>query len=73
MSAVCDLVHKFEDNLPEHVIKRLFHYMDAICHDLRLELGTRGTYSTGAYCFRELIVRRKDMHRRIEEVRRDGY
>jgi hypothetical protein len=73
MSAVCDVVHKFEDTLPEHVIKRLFHYMDATCHDLRLELGTRGTYSTGAYCFRELIVRRKDMHRRIEEVRRDGY
>jgi hypothetical protein len=32
MSAVCDLIDKFEDALPEHVIKRLFHYMDATCH-----------------------------------------
>ena len=59
IDAVCGLVDKFTDPLPEHVLERLRSYMhDQPRGDLITELLKRLTYATGAVCLRKLMGRR---------------
>jgi len=56
ISAVCDLVGKFTDGLPEDVFGRLYRdAMDTTRWDLKQELAASRTYATAAYCLRKLI------------------
>lgn len=71
MSAVCDFVAGFTDDLPDPVLDRLFSYMDFTSNDLKQRLAVDRTYGTGAYCLRELIKRRKEYYQRLEEARRN--
>ena len=59
IDAVCGLVDKFTDPLPEHVLEKLRSYMHDQPHgDLIAELLKRPTYATGAVCLRKLMGRR---------------
>jgi hypothetical protein len=71
MTAVCNFVDRFADELPEPVLDRLLSYMDYACDDLKEKLAADQTYRTGGYCLRELIKRSKETYRRLEELRRE--
>ena len=60
MSAVCDLVDRYTDQLPANVFGFLSSYFHDMPHgDLKEKFESARTYATGARCLRELIERRK--------------
>jgi hypothetical protein len=64
MSAICDLVDKYPDQLPDKVLAVLRSYFHDMPHgDLKERLATDRSYAIGARCLRRLIERRKARNR----------
>jgi len=60
MSAVCDLIGRFDDRLPEDVFDKLMIYMRDVRYTLlRQKLVADPSYTAGARCFLRLIEDRK--------------
>ena len=60
MSAVCDLIGRFGDRLPEDVFDKLMIYMRDVRYTLlRQKLVADPSYTAGARCFLRLIEDRK--------------
>jgi hypothetical protein len=60
MSAVCRLVDRFADPLPDDVLERLMNYMRDIRYTLlRQKIVADQSYRAGARCFLRLIEDRK--------------
>jgi hypothetical protein len=56
ISAICNLMGIYTDQLPEDVFVRLHRdAMDKTRWDLKQELAASRTYATAAYCLRKLI------------------
>jgi hypothetical protein len=71
MSAVCELVAGYNDQLPLEIFNTLYHQMHMGHERLKEKLGVDASYSIGAYCLLKLIEHRKTEYQRLEELRRN--
>ena len=58
IAAVCGLLDKFSDPLPDNVLRALLSYIDESHGDLRVKLAATPTYATGAQCLLKLMQNR---------------
>jgi hypothetical protein len=71
ISAVCEFVDNFDDDLPAGVKELLLGQMHAQHHNLRLELDRTASYAVGARWLRRLLGDRVAAYQRLEELRRE--
>jgi hypothetical protein len=67
--AVCELVGRYDDALPEPVANLLFPQMRAQHQELRFKLARTATYAVAAQCLLKLMDDRIEDYKRREESR----